>query len=246
MQDGHLLRKTLAPHWWDMSPEEAKIFITLFWFADPSSHELRLSPFSLSQKANLKTKELLPYLHKLKSRGLIEVTPGANPFLESKFKILSGKDITTEQLTTENSQELQYLPVDSDDDFSPVTDTVNGDTEPVSENGLKNKPVTGTGKRSERFLKNTVTTGNGTGPKSIYESEEGVIEQSDKLTAKEIAKRFDDLDNLALYEAYLQRYPHHTISKAYEEVLRTPPEKIKKSFGAYFTFLVKKYGRSNS
>jgi hypothetical protein len=51
-----------------------------------------------------------------------------------------------------------------------------------------------------------------------------------------------DLDNLALYEAYMKRYPEEIIRKAYQDVLNTPPDKIKKSAGAYFTFLVKKYG----
>jgi hypothetical protein len=71
MEDGQLLRKILAPHWWDMSPLEVKIFITLYWFADPSTGELSLSLFSLSQKINTKTKEVLPCLERMKLRGRV-------------------------------------------------------------------------------------------------------------------------------------------------------------------------------
>jgi hypothetical protein len=63
-----------------------------------------------------------------------------------------------------------------------------------------------------------------------------------QMTAESIARSLGDLDNLALYEAYMKRYPEEIIRKAYQDVLNTPPDKIKKSAGAYFTFLVKKYG----
>jgi hypothetical protein len=107
MEDGKLLRNLLAPHWWDMSPREAKIFITIFWFADPVSGELSISLYSLSQKVNSRTRDLLPWLEKLKLRGLIDFAPGSNPLLESHFKILSGKLSASELIDERNSEEFR-------------------------------------------------------------------------------------------------------------------------------------------
>lgn len=86
MENGKLLRTILAPHWWDLSPWEAKTFITIFWFADPATGELAISLYSLSQKVNSLTRDLLPWLEKLKLRGLIDIAPGPNPRLKAASK----------------------------------------------------------------------------------------------------------------------------------------------------------------
>jgi len=202
MEDGQLLRKILAPHWWDLSPVEVKIYVTVFWFADPVTGELSLSFFSLSQKINMKATGILSHLQKLEQRGLIGFTAGNNPFLETHIKVSPNKVVDEPN----NEDRVSYLPV-----------------EPEADN------VSGNDKRS--FKKNDKTD-NGTVP-----------ENSDNhLTAESIATRLDDLKNLALYKAYISHYPYEIIEKAYQEVINTPSEKIKKSKGAYFTFLVKKYG----
>jgi DNA replication protein DnaD len=224
MEDGQLLRKILAPHWWDMSPLEAKIFITLYWFADPTTGELSLSIFSLSQKINTKTKEVLSCLERMKLRGLVDFTLGKNPLLVSQFKILRAKITSAESVEEKNSGEIEYLPVEPEENLSTVN--VNG-------------------KRSERFFKKNVPTGNVTGTAGGNRIKEEGKTISGKLTAESLAKELNDQENLALYEAYLKRYPHEIILKAYQEVLQTPPEKIKRSAGAYFNLLVKKLGSQN-
>jgi DNA replication protein DnaD len=206
MEDGQLLRKILAPHWWDMSPLEAKIFITLYWFADPTTGELSLSIFSLSQKINTKTKEVLSCLERMKLRGLVDFTLGKNPLLVSQFKILRAKITSAESVEEKNSGEIEYLPVEPEENLSTVNVTGTAGGNRIKEEG---KTISG------------------------------------KLTAESLAKELNDQENLALYEAYLKRYPHEIILKAYQEVLQTPPEKIKRSAGAYFNLLVKKLGSQN-
>jgi hypothetical protein len=57
------------------------------------------------------------------------------------------------------------------------------------------------------------------------------------MTAKQIANALGDEKNLALYDAYLNRYFNEAILKTYNQVLQTPRHRIKKSPGAYFTFM---------
>ena len=223
MENGKLLRTILAPHWWDLSPWEAKTFITIFWFADPATGELAISLYSLSQKVNSLTRDLLPWLEKLKLRGLIDIAPGPNPLLESRFKILSGKSPVSEMEAGQKNEEIEYLPLDPEETPLPV-------------NG--NDPGSGNG----RSLKGAVPAGNATVPVGPKRGDRDEITKSGTLTAESIARSLNDLENIALYEAYLKRYPEEVIRKAYRDVQQTPPEKIKKSAGAYFTFLVKKYG----
>ena len=53
-----------------------------------------------------------------------------------------------------------------------------------------------------------------------------------------IAKELDDDENIGLYKSYFDRYPHETIQKALDQTLMVPAEKIKKSKGALFNYLV--------
>ena len=59
--------------------------------------------------------------------------------------------------------------------------------------------------------------------------------------AERIAADLGDTKNLALYQSYCRRYPAPVILKAYIRAKEAPPEKIRKSRGALFNFLVKLY-----
>ena len=59
--------------------------------------------------------------------------------------------------------------------------------------------------------------------------------------AEEIARRLGDENSIALFQAVVRRYPEEIIRRAYEETLAYPAEKIRKSRGAIFIYLVKKY-----
>ena len=207
MDDGKFLRETLSPHWWDLSPGEAKVFLTLYWLADPDTHGFSMPLFKLARQVNMPTKELITPVRSLAKRDLIKLKAGANPFLDSHFKILCRK--------------REFPPVSKN--YVNVNDQRSNrsfkkdDTDNVKRNGFKKTNDT------ERSL-----TCN------------GAEKHSPQLTAEELAIQFDDLPNVALYEAYLNRYPEEIIRKAYEQVLNTPKEKIKKNPGAYFTFLVKR------
>lgn len=63
--------------------------------------------------------------------------------------------------------------------------------------------------------------------------------------ANEVASQLDDTDNAAAYIHLFNKYPRDIIDKALKAVKSLPDEKIKKSRGALFTFLVKKYAQKN-
>ncbi|MCA9730925.1 MAG: helix-turn-helix domain-containing protein [Deferribacteres bacterium] len=85
MDDGYILRKTLNPHWMTMSPKEIKLFMTLYWFADPDSQYLEISFESLAKKANLSRRAIKSSLKMLEIRSLVayHLTDSLNQ--ESKF-----------------------------------------------------------------------------------------------------------------------------------------------------------------
>ena len=61
--------------------------------------------------------------------------------------------------------------------------------------------------------------------------------------ALEVAKGLDDIENAEYYLSFCPRYPKEIIQRAFEKAKDIPEEKIKKSRGALFTFLVKEYAQ---
>ncbi|MCL4704889.1 hypothetical protein KJ068_06995 [bacterium] len=61
--------------------------------------------------------------------------------------------------------------------------------------------------------------------------------------AHEIASALEEPDNQPYFEELCRRYSDHIIQKSLEEARAVPTEKIKKSRGALFAYLVKKYAR---
>lgn len=62
--------------------------------------------------------------------------------------------------------------------------------------------------------------------------------------AEEIARGLQEPDSIRMFRALVRRYPEEIIRRAYEETLSYPAAKIRKSRGAIFNFLLKKYGRN--
>ena len=60
--------------------------------------------------------------------------------------------------------------------------------------------------------------------------------------AYRVADGLDDLKNLRLYQSYCGQYPTEVILTAYVRAREVSPDRIKKSRGALFNFLVQKYG----
>lgn len=214
MEDGTLLRKLLSSHWADLSPLEVKLFLTLYWLADSDSYEATIPLFQLARQMNTLTSLLMPHLERLKFRKLISSVNDQPTLFDTRFKILCDNGALQEHKGEANTLNVN----------------------------VSNDNVSFNDKRSNEINLNKNVTVNGTHVQRQWENNSNFA--SFELTATFIAKQLDDEKNLALYEAYLKRYPQTIIRKAFQQVLRTPPHCIKKSFGAYFTFLVKKYGNN--
>lgn len=66
----------------------------------------------------------------------------------------------------------------------------------------------------------------------------------EQLLALDLAEVLNDHKNLPLYLSYSKRYPEFFLRKVLGEVKEVPAEKIKKSRGALFNYLVKKYAQN--
>ena len=64
-----------------------------------------------------------------------------------------------------------------------------------------------------------------------------------ELLAYEICRAFKDEKNRPLYLSYVRKYPLEVIKRAFDEARRLPPNKIRKTRGALFNYLVKRYAK---
>jgi len=64
-----------------------------------------------------------------------------------------------------------------------------------------------------------------------------------ELLAYEICSAFKDEKNRPLYLSYVRKYPLEIIKRAFDEAGRLPPDKIRKTRGALFNYLVKRYAK---
>jgi len=67
-----------------------------------------------------------------------------------------------------------------------------------------------------------------------------------KELAMDIARALEDQENLALYISYCRRYPLPLLRRVLDEVRQIPSEKIKRSRGALFNYLVQKYAKETT
>jgi hypothetical protein len=77
--------------------------------------------------------------------------------------------------------------------------------------------------------------------------DEGYEDSSkDGLTPEELEKRIGNGESLPYYRSVCRRYSKDVIAQALSDVEATPSERIRKSKGALFTFLVKKYAEEEN
>lgn len=67
-----------------------------------------------------------------------------------------------------------------------------------------------------------------------------------ELLAMDLAINLNDLSNLSLYIAYANKYPSGFLRKVLGQVLEVPIDRIRKSRGALFNHLVKKYAEQSN
>jgi len=71
------------------------------------------------------------------------------------------------------------------------------------------------------------------------------VKTKTELLALDLATTLDDIQALPLYISYARKYPEHFLRRILGVVKEIPPEKVKRSRGALFNYLVQKHGRQN-
>ncbi|MCL4873542.1 hypothetical protein KJ039_05630 [bacterium] len=67
-----------------------------------------------------------------------------------------------------------------------------------------------------------------------------------ELLAMDLAEALNDTKNLPLYLSYCNKYPEQLLRRGLSEVKELPREKIRKSRGALFNYLVQKYANKQN
>lgn len=68
----------------------------------------------------------------------------------------------------------------------------------------------------------------------------------EELLARDLAAGLDDEANLRFYLSVCRRYPGEFLRKIYGRVKEVPLNKIKKSRGALFNYLIQKHEKNNN
>ena len=71
-------------------------------------------------------------------------------------------------------------------------------------------------------------------------------ETREELLALDLAEGLNDRRNLPLYIVYARTYPEHLLRRTLGVVKEIPDNKIRKSRGALFTYIIKKHGQKNT
>lgn len=72
------------------------------------------------------------------------------------------------------------------------------------------------------------------------------LPSSEERFAHQLAEGLDDLQNVKLYRSYVRRFPSSLLLKAYLRAKEPHPQKIRKSRGALFNYLVQRYVRTKN
>jgi len=65
---------------------------------------------------------------------------------------------------------------------------------------------------------------------------------NEKSLAYELARALNDIESLPVYIGFAEKYQEPFLRKVLQKVMSVPDEKIKRTRGALFTYLVKQNG----
>jgi len=72
------------------------------------------------------------------------------------------------------------------------------------------------------------------------------LTQREQEFAVHLAETLDDMKSLMTYERFVEKYAESFLEEILEIVIKTPKQRIKRSRGAYFTFLVMQRAHSHN
>lgn len=202
----------------ELSPNEAKVFRVLRILAGKQTEIVCVPLRRLARKARLCYEFTRRAVHLLSLREVILYSPGKNQCITSCFihRVFPRKKSRVPVSTRVIPKKAKMISRKAK--FPSKSSNVN----------------------VYKYLINNVNVGKTTRrPK-----EDSSLNNSRDSRAVEIAVAFKDEVNLGLYLSYCRKYPPEIIDKAFKVASETPPERIKRSRGAFFTYLVKTYAQN--
>lgn len=244
-----------------LSATEFKVFLALAMLADPKTGEVRLFLKDLAQDIGINYRAVALAAIKLNEMGYIDYIRSSGPFKETHCRILkfihflSPEFSTLSSTTSMNSVEnnvVHDIVHSSPQENIPLKLAIKKSLnqklhDNVNDNVIVKSLINKYNNDNDNVIDDTKKTPEEKKlePREIHirPSESFSPQTSEELLALDIAESFQDKENLALYLNFCKKYPEPIIRRAWGEVKETPAQKIKKSQGAYFTFLVKTYAQ---
>jgi len=215
-------RNQLNKAYTDLSPNEIKVFKALHSLSKESAIIVSIPLRILARKAKLHYDTVKQAVSKLNSRGEILFFPGKNQWITSCFILKK-----TKLAVKKGRKSTQVIPK-------------------MAKNISRKAKVPAKKPNVKNVINDYINIINNVRNSPNPSSEKPKSTFPRDALAFEIANALNDEKNLALYLAYCRRYSAEIINRAFEVAKQTPIEKIKRSRGAFFTYLVKRYAQNQN
>lgn len=199
------------------------LFAYFILCADRESGTLRRKAATIGRHMGVKTRTIRTWLKVLRRHHYIETSNSGRSLLISinKWKTHPSRHNNVRQSDASMSIRVTQL-------------CQSGDGENCQKSADSSRKSTMDQNSNDITIKKDILNDNVDKPQRSMAEEDAI--------AWEICQAFKDKDNLPLYLSYVRKYPADIIRKAYQETMKLPANKIKKTRGALFNYLVKHYG----
>lgn len=203
-------------------PSEAVVFWALENLCQSANGKCAVTFADLARQCSLAESTVKRAVHCLARQKVIRFRPGCNQYQQSVYEIAS---------------KYQRDPSDDDRKKSAGAD--------VSQSRSAGPKIGRPNPRDKYNITNDLYIGDKHDDRTVHNKQGDGDPSADERLAFQVAEGLDDVKNLRLYKSYCRRYPTEIILTAYVRAREVSPDKIKKSRGALFNFLVQKYGGKN-
>lgn len=222
-----LLNKELIAHILPMSSTEVKVFISILILANSQTGKLTIPLKGLAARVGLSYRMVNRAVLRLKEMGHIRYFSDCRS-KESHFEVIN------------------YVPRTEEN-------AVEGQTLPSAESSSQCHPETGRVPTNEHS--SDQGTDGASGSSSSFPSTANIVQvkpetrvllsgpgaQEKKLLIGRIVEAFGDQQKKGFYESFCEKVDVPTIKRAFAEVCKVPPDRIKHSKRALFVYLIQKY-----
>lgn len=211
------------------------LFLYLLLYADKRTGSLTAKIKTISSETGISRNTIIRWLNILREQGYIATQrTGRGLFIQIRQWEKLTSDVTNRVLQKHQTSDLCGEKNPTTDVAFKRPNELNSDKKP----DFSLNPIDTINKY---ILKNDIDNNN-----SADSALGASKEFKSKELAMDIAAALADQENLALYISYCRKYPIWLLRKVLGEVKEIPAERIKKSRGALFNYLVQKYAKETT